>query len=187
MNTETQTEKTVDKTVPLELVKQTAEKLLGYLSDNATIKCSVESIGRKRSAIKIKIDTEDSRRLIGQYGATLQAMQYIVRLLISAQTGRPSYATIDVNDYKAQQEQKIIDAAQEGAQKALRTDSMVILRPMSSYERRVVHVALQENKAVTTESLGQDPNRRVVIKPTHESRVVQSFAQKGFTLDDIKL
>ena len=187
MNTETKTDKTVDKTVSLELVKEVAEKLLGFLSDDVAIECSVQPMGRKRSAVKVQINSNDSRRLIGQHGATLQAIQYVTRLLISAKTGRPSYATLDVNDYKAKQDQQIIDIAREGAQKALRTDNMVILRPMTSYERRVVHVALQENKAVTTESLGQDPNRRVVIKPTHESRVVQSFAQKGFTLDDVKL
>jgi len=178
---------TVDKTVSLELVQKTVEKLVGFMSDKATVQCTLEPIAQKRSVLKIKIETEDSRRLIGQHGATLQAFQFMVRLLVSAQTGRPCFAIVDVNDYKAKREQQIVDVAKDGADKAMRTDNMVILRPMTSYERRIVHMALQENTSVATESLGQDPNRRVVIKPRHESRVVKSFSQKGFTLDDIKL
>ncbi|MFO0704682.1 MAG: R3H domain-containing nucleic acid-binding protein [Candidatus Andersenbacteria bacterium] len=183
----TNTVKTVDKTVSLELVKTTVTTLVGFLCEDAAVTCTLEPVGRQRRDLKVQITTEESRRLIGQHGATLQALQHLVRLLVSGQTGRPCFATVDVNDYKAKREQQIIDLAREAAEKATRTDNMVILRPMTSFERRLVHVALQERPEVTTESLGQEPNRRVVIKPKHESRVVKSFAQKGFTLDDIKL
>lgn len=181
------TTNTVDKTVSLDLVTETAKKLVSFLTDQAEVSCTLEPLDRGRSSLKVQINTEDSRRLIGQHGATLQSLQHMLRLLISSRTGRPSFATVDVNDYRAKREQQIIDLAKQGAEKAIRTDNMVILRPMSSYERRLVHVALQGDSSITTESLGQDPNRRVVIKPTHESRVVKSFDQKGLTLDDIKL
>ena len=58
---------------------------------------------------------------------------------------------------------------------------------MTAFERRLVHVALEGDTLVTTESLGQEPNRRVVVKPVHASRVVKSFSDKGLTLDDIKV
>lgn len=173
------------KSQALDLTKQEVEKLLSFLGVTGSVVCELQT-GR-RPGIRVKIETQDSHRLIGQHGATLQALQHAVRLLVSSHTGKPCFASIDVNDYKSKREQQLIDLAKQGAEKALRTDSMVVLRPMSSFERRIVHVALQEIEGVATESLGQEPNRRVVIKALHESRVVKSFAQKGFTLDDIKL
>jgi spoIIIJ-associated protein len=187
LNNRMPTLETTDKTISLDLVKETTTKLVGFLCSDAEISCTLEPAGQQRRALRIMIKTQDSRRLIGQHGATLYSLQHMLRLLISGKTGRPCFATVDVNDYKAKREQQIMDLAREAGEKATRTDNMVILRPMTSFERRLVHVALQENKSLTTESLGQEPNRRVVIKPTHESRVVKSFSQKGFTLDDIKV
>jgi len=168
------------------LVRDVANDLLNRLQCPGTVRCTVGQEDDRRT-LKVLIETEHSKHLIGQHGANLQALQYVVRLLVSAKTGKPCFARVDVNGYHAEREQKITDIAREGAEKAARTDSMVILRPMSAYERRLVHVALQGSTSVTTESLGQEPNRRVVVKPVHASRVVKSFADKGFTLDDIKV
>lgn len=169
-----------------ELVRDITQDLLMRMQCAGEVTCEV-LIEENRRSLLVQVKSEDSKRLIGQYGANLQALQYVVRLLTSAKTGKPCFARLDVNGYRAEREQKITDLAKSGAEKAARTDSMVILRPMSAYERRLVHVALQEDANVTTESLGAEPNRRVVVKPVHASRVVKSFADKGFTLDDIKV
>ncbi|MFH0831057.1 MAG: R3H domain-containing nucleic acid-binding protein [Parcubacteria group bacterium] len=169
----------------LDLTKREVQKLLSFLGTKGEVSCTLET-GR-RPGIKVQIETQDSRRLIGQHGITLAALQYLTRLLVSGHTGKPCFASLDVNDYKSKREQQVVDLAKQGAEKALRSDSMVVLRPMSSYERRIVHTTLQKIEGVATESLGQEPNRRVVIKALHESRVLKSFAQKGFTLDDIKI
>jgi spoIIIJ-associated protein len=175
-----------EPTTSEDLVRDTTRDLLSRLQCPGEVTCEVTREEGRRS-LNVRVQSEHSQRLIGQHGANLQALQYVVRLLVSAKTGKPCFARVDVNGYRAEREQKIIDIAKEGAEKAARTDSMVILRPMSAYERRLVHVELQGSKSVTTESLGQEPNRRVVVKPVHASRVVKSFADKGFTLDDIKV
>jgi spoIIIJ-associated protein len=176
----------METSTPLPLVKEITEQLLAHLQCPATVDCSTAPGSRGSITINVSIKTPESRRLIGQHGANLQALQHVVRLLVSSKTGRPSFARVDVNNYKSEREDKVVQLAREMAEKAIRTDNMVIMRPMTSFERRLVHVALQENKSVTTESLGQEPNRRIVVKPMHESRVVRSLQEKGFTLDDIK-
>lgn len=169
-----------------DIVRDTTRDLLERLLCPGEVTCEERhEDGRRSTSVQIK--SEHSKRLIGQHGANLQALQHVVRLLVSAKTGKPCFARIDVNGYRAEREQKVVDLAKAGAEKAARTDSMVILRPMTAFERRLVHVALEGNDAVTTESLGQEPNRRVVVKPMHASRVVKSFSDKGLTLDDIKV
>jgi spoIIIJ-associated protein len=177
----------MEPSTSLPLVKEITEQLLVRLQCPGTVECTVTPASHGRISINVSIKTTESRRLIGQHGANLQALQHVVRLLVSAKTNRPSFARVDVNNYKSEREDKVVQLAKEMAEKAVRTDNMVIMRPMTSFERRLVHTALQENKAVTTESLGQEPNRRVVVKPVHESRVVRSLQEKGFTLDDIKI
>lgn len=169
------------------IVKEITEDLLRRMQCEGTVECQMVPSGRGRFSLEVNITSPDSRHLIGQQGNNLHALQYMIRLLVSAKTDRPCFAKVDVNKYRTQKEDSVTMLAKEMAEKAMRTDNMVILRPMTSFERRLVHVALQENKEVTTESLGQEPNRRVVIKPLHESRVVRSLADKGFTLDDIKI
>ena len=169
------------------IVKEVTEDLLAHLQCQGKVLCELLPAGRGRFSISVKIESPDSRHLIGQQGNNLHSLQYTIRLLVSAKTGRPCFAKVDVNDYRSSKEDSVTGLAKEMAEKAIRTDNMVILRPMTSFERRLVHVALQENREVTTESLGQEPNRRVVIKPMHESRVVRSLQDKGFTLDDIKI
>lgn len=169
-----------------DLVRDVTQDLIKRLLCPGTVTCQVgEEDGRQ--TLKVMVVTEHSKPLIGQGGANLQSLQYVVRLLVSAKTGKPCFARIDVNGYRSERDKVITDIALEGAEKAARTDGMVILRPMSAYERRLVHVALQGSTTVTTESLGQEPNRRVVVKPVHASRVVKSFSDKGFTLDDVKV
>jgi spoIIIJ-associated protein len=170
-----------------ELVTQVTLELLKYLGSPGEVNCELEQDDKKHPRLVVRITSPDSKRLIGQHGATLQALQHTVRLLVSAKTNKPCLASVDVNGYKQEREDRVVSLAKEMADKAIRTDNMVIMRPMTSFERRIVHTTLQENRSVTTESLGQEPNRRVVVKPLRESRVVSSFKDKGFTLDDIKI
>jgi spoIIIJ-associated protein len=168
------------------IIQEATETLLTHLECPSRVEVVVTE-ERSRKHVMVNIDSEHSRHLIGQYGATLRSLQHMVRLIVSAKTNKPCLAQLDVNGYRAERESKVDAIAREAAEKAVRTDSMVILKPMSSYERRLVHVALQKEKGISTESLGQEPNRRVVVKPAHDSQVVESFSDKGFTLDDINV
>ncbi len=182
MTKETSTAKTSADTA-----KEISEDLLSRLGIIGEVKSAIVEDSKKRPFLQVEIETDEPRHLIGKYGANLNSLQHIIRLLVASKTGRPCFAKVDINGYKSQKEEKVLEIAKSMAEKAKRSDSMVILKPMSGYERRLVHVVVQEMEGVTSESMGQEPDRRVVIKPSRESRVVKSFQDKGLTLDDIKL
>ena len=111
---------------------------------------------------------EDSHFLIGQHGLNLQAMQHIARLLVRKKTAERVHFVLDVNSYRQNKNQSIIEAARQAAQEALREKRSVIMKPMSTYERRLVHMEIAKNTEVVTESIGEGESRKIVIKPASE-------------------
>lgn len=113
------------------------------------------------------VSTEsDSNFLIGQNGDNLQALQHLVRLIVRNQSDERTKFTIDVNSYKKEKNDSIVYLAKDMAEKAVSDRKAVVLRPMSAYERRLVHMELSENKDVITESMGEGEERKIVIKPS---------------------
>ena len=104
--------------------------------------------------------------LIGKHGATLDALQYLTNLVVNKipETG---YARIilDVEDYRARREETLTRLAGHLADKACRIGEEIHLEPMSRHERKIIHMALQDNRRVTTYSAGDNPRRSVVIVP----------------------
>ena len=102
--------------------------------------------------------------LIGRHGKTIDAIQFLVSSVVYKKTGYRHPLLIDVKGYKHRRKQKIISVAKASAARAIRQKYDVRLRPMTPYERRIVHVALRDDKRVTTVSEGSEPNRYIVIK-----------------------
>jgi len=102
--------------------------------------------------------------LIGRHGKTIDAIQFLVSSIVYKKTGYRHPLLIDVKGYKHRRKQKIISVAKASAARAIRQKYDVRLRPMTPYERRIVHVALRDDKRVTTVSEGIEPNRYIVIK-----------------------
>lgn len=105
--------------------------------------------------------------LIGRHGDTLNALQYITRLIVSRELQRRANIVVDVEGYKARREESLHKLAERMAQKAIQTGRTVTLDPMPPNERRVIHVALRDDARVETESIGTGDNRRVTIIPTN--------------------
>ncbi len=103
--------------------------------------------------------------MIGRHGKTLEAFQHLVNAVANNKLGFRYPVSIDIESYKKRQGQKIIAIAEREAKKAVETGRTIYMRPMSAYERRVVHIALREYPGVNTHSEGTDPTRRVVIVP----------------------
>lgn len=103
--------------------------------------------------------------LIGRHGKTLDALQTAVGAITTKEIGFRYPVVVDVEGYRHRRRQKIEDIARKAADKASRQHVPVRLRPMTAYERRVVHVALRDDRRVTTGSEGADPYRQVVVKP----------------------
>lgn len=114
----------------------------------------------------LHVSEEDSRFLIGQYGNNLQALQHISRILIGKlfpETLGTAFF-LDVNDYRKKKDQSIIDLARSAAREAEKENTTIVLRPMSAYERRLVHMELAKETHVITESVGERGDRRIHVR-----------------------
>jgi spoIIIJ-associated protein len=107
----------------------------------------------------------DLALLIGRHGRTLDALQALVSAITSRELGFRHPIVVDVEGYRHRRRQKIEDIARRAADKASKQHTQVRLRPMTAYERRVVHVVLRDDRRVATGSEGEDPFRTVVVSP----------------------
>jgi len=122
-------------------------------------------VRRKESTIEVKIFSDHNAVLIGKNGYTISALQTIVRQIISNETANQISIILDVENYKEKKIKNIEYLAKRIAREVAKTKVEAKLDSMNSYERRIVHSLLAEDKYVYTESIGEAPNRCVVIKP----------------------
>lgn len=118
--------------------------------------------------ILLDIVGEDLAVLIGRHGKTLEALQFLVSSIVNRKLGYRYPIVIDIEGYKFRRRQKVESFAHSAAVRAIKQNTSVRLRPMTPYERRLVHIALRDDKRVTTYSEGEEPNRLVVIKPVRQ-------------------
>ncbi len=115
--------------------------------------------------IILDIVGSDLAYLIGRHGKTLDALQFLVTSITNKKLGYRIPVTIDVEGYKGRRREKIETIANNAASKAIRQHGAVALRPMTPYERRIVHLTLKNNRKVETYSEGVDASRHVIVKP----------------------
>ena len=116
---------------------------------------------------RITIVGEDASALIGHHGDTLDALQYLANLASAKKNAKgerdKSRVTIDIEGYRKKREETLRALARRMAAKALRNKRSVMLEPMSAYERRIIHSEIQGIEGVSTNSIGSENNRRVVM------------------------
>ena len=116
---------------------------------------------------RITIVGEDASALIGHHGDTLDALQYLANLASARKNSKgerdKSRVTLDIEGYRKKREETLRALARRMAQKALRNKRSVMLEPMSAYERRIIHSEIQGIEGVSTNSIGSDNNRKIVI------------------------
>ncbi len=110
-------------------------------------------------------DREALGSLIGRKGERLSALQHLVNLMLSRRTGQWTRVLVDVEDYRGRRERQLVDLATRAADRVVETGKMLQLEPMPALERRWIHLALRSNDGVSTQSIGEEPNRRVVVLP----------------------
>ena len=135
-------------------------KLMGY---NVNIE-----VKNKEEVPKYIIFSDNDALLIGKNGKNLKALSTVVSQYLNTELGHNYKFIIDVNEYKEKREQSLERLAKKIAREVATTKIEVKLDSMNSYERRIIHNALTNNKKVYTESEGEEPNRYVVIKPKEE-------------------
>lgn len=113
----------------------------------------------------LDISGNDMAVLIGRHGKTLDALQFIVSMITVRTIGFRYPVIVDVEGYKNRQRQKLESIAHSSANRAASQHRKVGLRPMTPYERRIVHIALRDDDRVETVSEGEGPSRHVVVVP----------------------
>ena len=111
----------------------------------------------------IDVNGEDLSVLIGRRAETLNALQYILALIVSKEASHWVQVVVDVQGYRSRRERQLRQLARRMAEKTLRTCKRQLLEPMSAAERRIIHLELRGHESVTTESVGEEPNRKVSI------------------------
>lgn len=120
--------------------------------------------------LSIDVKAEDMGVLIGKRGQTLDSLQYIVSLAINKDSNEYVKVKLDSENYRIRRKETLENLAKNIASKVKRTGRQVSLEPMNSFERRIIHSALQGDPDCETFSEGNDPYRKVVVKPKNESR-----------------
>lgn len=110
-------------------------------------------------------DHEALGSLIGRKGERLSALQHVVNLVLARKTGEWTRLLVDVEDYRGRRERQLADLAERAAGRVIETGKMLQLDPMTALERRWIHIALRDHPEVVTQSIGEEPNRRIVVLP----------------------
>lgn len=146
----------------IKTVKDILQELLGHMG----IPAEIEAEGSSEGTVIFNLKTADSGILIGQYGGNLTALQYLARLLAYKKFPQdPLRFVIDVEGYKKNREEFLRELARQAAARVRETRESLLLKPMLAYERRVIHAELSELPDIATESVGEEPERRILIKP----------------------
>lgn len=106
--------------------------------------------------------------LIGRYGKTLDALQYLVASIVNKRIGYYHPTVVDIEGYRNRRRQKLETLAKSAAARCIRNKREVRLRPMTPYERRIIHIVLRDERRVETVSEGEDPQRQVVVRPRYD-------------------
>jgi spoIIIJ-associated protein len=104
--------------------------------------------------------------LVGQHGATLEALQDLARLAIYRQTGTPNRLMLDIGGYRAARRNELAAVARNAVERVREHGQPVKLEPMSAFERKCVHDVINVTDGVASESQGEEPNRRIVVRPS---------------------
>jgi spoIIIJ-associated protein len=177
----TEETESTDEPTPIELVINPAEELsdedLDRVADTAVASLqrilvefgidasSIEEYEGDEGEIILDVVGGDLALLIGRHGRTLDSLQALVSAITNRTLGFRYPVVVDVEGYRHRRRQKIEDIARRAADRAARQQGAVRLRPMTAYERRVVHVVLRDDRRVSTCSEGEDPFRVVVVAP----------------------
>ena len=144
----------------LETAKSVLEEMLTLMGLTATVEVASDG-----DTSRLNVRGDDLGTLIGRRGEKLASLQHIVNLIVGRREGQHHRIAIDVENYRGRREQQLRDVADRAAKRVLQTGKIIQLEAMPAVERRIVHLALMENPKIRTQSVGVEPNRRIVVLP----------------------
>ncbi len=150
---------------------------LSGLLERMNVKAGIEISPRDNGGVNVNLTGGGMGAIIGRRGETLDAIQHLTNYVVNRGSDKHMHISVDAESYRSKREESLTKLAEKMAEKAIKYKRSMALEPMNSYERHVIHTALQNYEGVTTSSTGVEPNRRVVVsyvKPEQPSNKPQS-------------
>ncbi len=144
-------------------VEEKTRSFLDGLLERMGTKAVIDVKFREDGALNVELSGEGMGSIIGRRGETLDAIQHLTNYAVNRGCEERRHISIDAENYRSKREESLVHLAEKMAAKTLKYRRSMALEPMNSYERHVIHTALQDYEGVTTCSTGTEPNRRVVI------------------------
>lgn len=145
-----------------DFIADTGKEFLLGMFGKMGLSVQIEKLTTK-DKITFQVHGEDLGILIGKHGQTLDAIQYLTNLVANKEVHRRCQIVVDVENYRSRREETLIQLAHRLGAKVRRTRQKIALEPMNAFERKIIHVALQNEKHIKTDSEGQEPYRHIVI------------------------
>jgi spoIIIJ-associated protein len=142
-----------------------AREITEEFFSKTTLDLSIEVSSDEDDALSVRIKSSEPQLLIGDNGQNLIEIQHLLRMVLKKKIEGLSRINLDVNDYQKQKTDRLREMARNIANEVSLTRQEKVLAPMASYERRIVHLELMNRSDVSSESVGDGPERKVVIKP----------------------
>lgn len=152
-------------------------EFLGGLLSRMGVKAQISIAPRDNGGIGVNLSGDGMGAIIGRRGETLDAIQHLTNYAVNRGSEKHLHISVDAENYRSKREESLTKLAEKMAEKAIKYKRSMALEPMNSYERHVIHTALQNYEGVTTSSTGVEPNRRVVVsyvRPDPDSGKPQS-------------
>ena len=148
------------------------EKFLTGLLEHMGVKADMTITAREGGGLNVELSGSGIGAVIGRRGETLDAIQHLTNYAVNRGSSRRAHINVDAENYRSKREQSLERLAEKMAAKAIKYRRSMALEPMNSYERHIIHAALQDKEGITTSSTGAEPNRRVVVSyvPTEEKK-----------------
>ena len=140
-----------------------AERFLAGLMEHMGVEAEIEISERDVGGLVAKLSGSGMGAVIGRRGETLDAIQHLTNYAVNRGCDKRVHISVDAENYRSKREESLVRLAEKMAAKAVKYRRGMALEPMNSYERHVIHTALQDYPGVTTSSTGVEPNRRVVV------------------------
>ena len=144
-------------------VKADTERFLRGLLERMGVKAEIEITDRDNGGILVNLSGPGMGAVIGRRGETLDAIQHLTNYAVNRGSDKRCHISVDAESYRAKREESLVHLAEKMAAKVVKYKRSMALEPMNSYERHVIHTALQNFEGVSTSSTGTEPNRRVVV------------------------
>lgn len=153
-------EGTMITTEELETVRKTTEELFSHLEIAGNF-----DLSEQENALDVVLETADSGIVIGYHGEVLEALQLILSLLVAKRLGRFVRVTVEVGDYRKNRSEYLQKLALSAKERAIAEQQEQAIHSLKSWERRIIHLLLQDDTQVTSESVGSGKERVLVVKP----------------------